>query len=193
MDLTADSDITMQDVINANDEMGVMIASGKDTLSQFSSSADMMHMVCGQLAEAEEIAATSDGIALNCNVATERSKQGNGFALGGLPVVRELAASMTRIPESVKATHASLEILGDRSRQIGEIAGTLEDFADQAILFALNTAIGAAMASDQGAGFATVADDIRALAERTTRATKKLTQVTTEIQTELTGVVRSKD
>ncbi|HEX2770707.1 MAG TPA: methyl-accepting chemotaxis protein, partial [Geobacteraceae bacterium] len=105
--------------------------------------------------------------------------------------VQETVAGMNRITERVKETAATLERLGSRSDQIGEIVGTIEDIADQTNLLALNAAIEAARAGEQGRGFAVVADEVRALAERTTKATKEIAQMIKAIQNETIGAVTS--
>jgi methyl-accepting chemotaxis protein len=103
----------------------------------------------------------------------------------------ETVASMNGIADRVKETATTLERLGSRSDQIGEIVGTIEDIADQTNLLALNAAIEAARAGEQGRGFAVVADEVRALAERTTKATKEIAQMIKAIQNETKGAIMS--
>ena len=137
----------------------------------------------------EEMSATSGDIAQNCQLAAEGSRQASMDAVSGAKVVDETIIVMTSIAGLVRNSARAVESLGSRSDQIGEIVGTIEDIADQTNLLALNAAIEAARAGEQGRGFAVVADEVRALAERTTRATREIGEMIKTIQSETKGAV----
>jgi len=137
----------------------------------------------------EEMSATSGNIAQNCQMASEGSQQASAAAVSGARVVDETISVMNSIAERVRISAKAVESLGSRSDQIGEIVGTIEDIADQTNLLALNAAIEAARAGEQGRGFAVVADEVRALAERTTRATREIGEMIKAIQQETKGAV----
>ena len=139
----------------------------------------------------EEMSATSNDISHNCSLASEISNRANQTATGGAAVVQETLVGMQNIAERVQESARTVESLGARSDQIGAIVGTIEDIADQTNLLALNAAIEAARAGEQGRGFAVVADEVRALAERTTRATREIGTMIKGIQKETGGAVSS--
>jgi methyl-accepting chemotaxis protein len=132
----------------------------------------------------EEMSATSNDIASNCHMAAESSNQASATAQNGALVVERTINGMSQIADKVRRTALAVDKLGTRSDQIGEIVATIEDIADQTNLLALNAAIEAARAGEQGRGFAVVADEVRALAERTTRATREIGEMIKAIQTE---------
>ncbi len=141
----------------------------------------------------EEMSATSSEIARNCHVAANDSAKANDAAVMGVKVVDETVNVMSRIADRVRSTAQTVETLGSRSDQIGQIIGTIEDIADQTNLLALNAAIEAARAGEQGRGFAVVADEVRALAERTTNATREIGQMIKSIQAETKSAVTAMD
>lgn len=121
----------------------------------------------------------------------ETSNRSSASANIGASIVKETIQGMGKIAEKVKGTAFTVESLGARSEQIGEIVGTIEDIADQTNLLAFNAAIEAARAGEQGRGFAVVADEVRALAERTTKSTKEISSMIKAIQTETKAAVRA--
>ena len=139
----------------------------------------------------EEMSATSGDIANNCHHAATNAGGATQKANQGAVVVGQSIDVMNNIAERVQNAAATVDALGVRSEQIGAIIGTIEDIADQTNLLALNAAIEAARAGEQGRGFAVVADEVRALAERTTRATKEIGEMIKAIQKETKDAVTS--
>ncbi|MDD2853027.1 MAG: methyl-accepting chemotaxis protein [Desulfuromonadaceae bacterium] len=137
----------------------------------------------------EEMSATSGDIAHNCLMAAEGAQRAAKSAQNGVEVVGRTVSVMEQIAERVQESAKTVGSLGARSEQIGNIIGTIEDIADQTNLLALNAAIEAARAGEQGRGFAVVADEVRALAERTTRATREIGEMIKAIQSETKGAV----
>lgn len=137
----------------------------------------------------EEMAATSAEIANNCIRTVEISNRASQTAVDGSLVVDNAVQSIQRIATKVQQSAKTVASLGTRSEQIGNIVGTIEDIADQTNLLALNAAIEAARAGEQGRGFAVVADEVRALAERTTKATREIGEMIKAIQKETQSAV----
>lgn len=162
------------------------------TAEQIATAAEEVAFQSGTAATAsEEMSATSNEISRNCGEAASSSKRASDTARGGAAVLHETLQGMEKIATNVRESARTVLNLGTRSDQIGEIVGTIEDIADQTNLLALNAAIEAARAGEQGRGFAVVADEVRALAERTTRATREIAEMIKTIQSETGGAVET--
>jgi methyl-accepting chemotaxis protein len=184
----------LRDLIGKVSQSSEMVSSAATQLSaasvQIATGAEELAAQAGTVATAsEEMAATSSEIAKNCGMAADESRSANDTALAGATVVDGSITAMLQIAERVKESAKAVESLGKRSDQIGAIIGTIEDIADQTNLLALNAAIEAARAGEHGRGFAVVADEVRALAERTTKATRETGEMIKAIQEETKGAV----
>lgn len=183
---------TIQQVADTANQVSSAAEHLQGTATQMATGAEEVASQTGTVATAsEEMAATSGEIAQNCSSAAQVSGSANDIAMAGSVVVQETINGMQRIAERVQSTALTVEALGQRSDQIGAIIGTIEDIADQTNLLALNAAIEAARAGEQGRGFAVVADEVRALAERTTKATREIGEMIKAIQQETQGAVLS--
>ncbi|MFA7405869.1 MAG: methyl-accepting chemotaxis protein [Pelobacteraceae bacterium] len=214
----ARGDLTVDVIVTGKDETGQLMAAMKEmtehlrniigqvastsnqvasaavqlnsTAEQIATGAEQVASQAGTVATAgEEMSATSGDIAQNCQMAAEGAQRATQAAVNGAEVVDKTVTVMGEISAKVQETAVTVESLGTRSDEIGKIIGTIEDIADQTNLLALNAAIEAARAGEQGRGFAVVADEVRALAERTGRATREISEMIKAIQSETRGAV----
>jgi len=187
---------SLREMITRTVDIATGIASASNQLhstsTQIATGAEEVASQTNTVATAsEEMAATSSDIARNCTMAADASQQSADAANAGATVVQETISGMGVIADRVRQTSRTIEALGTRSEQIGAIIGTIEDIADQTNLLALNAAIEAARAGEQGRGFAVVADEVRALAERTTKATREIGEMIKAIQNETRAAVKA--
>jgi methyl-accepting chemotaxis protein len=131
-----------------------------------------------------EVSNAADQVAQQCEMASMQARQAGETAEQGGKTVGEAISGMQGIEISVKSGAQTIRELGKRSEEIGQIINVIDDIAAQTNLLALNAAIEAARAGEHGRGFAVVADEVRKLADRTTKATEQITESINAIRTD---------
>lgn len=211
-DLTARADLTTKDelgqVAQAFNKMvqdfSSIIGTIRNSANEVSCASENQAKVGEQIAalsnrqteQAVSVAASIEGlnamvreVAAKAQSIAEAAHEANGMADRGQLVVNSAVKGIQEISQTVSESAAMIKSLGHRSDQIWQIVKVIKEIADQTNLLALNAAIEAARAGEQGRGFAVVADEVRKLAERTASATSEISDMISAVQSETSNAV----
>ncbi|WP_323066411.1 methyl-accepting chemotaxis protein [Aeromonas jandaei] len=218
--LQKEQDLTVAVPIIRNDEFGIVAHALNDMVSYFRKLIGEMYEVAEELSTGaeelnnlglnslekisqqrletdqsvtamNEMSATVNEIAQNTNHAAISARQAENKAEDGQVVVKETIENMAQLSEQLQDTSKTLQNLANESENINQVMGVIRAIAEQTNLLALNAAIEAARAGEQGRGFAVVADEVRVLAQRTQNSTGEIENTVNRLQHNANQAVES--
>lgn len=180
----------LENVARVSDSVGGLAASSSQVAS---SSAQQSEAASAMAASVEQMTVSISHVSDSAQDALALSRKSGELSAQGGEVIHRAVDEMNQIAGTVRQASAAIDSLGQQSDQITSVVQVIKEVADQTNLLALNAAIEAARAGEQGRGFAVVADEVRKLAERTTKATEEIAAMVNSIQESARSAVTTMD
>ncbi|WOD10415.1 methyl-accepting chemotaxis protein [Pseudomonas sp. NyZ704] len=222
MGQVAGGDMTVQVEVDSRDELGALASEFNDTVERIrelirqvsqtagevhqqsqqveSISSESSHAVASQRSQIEQVAtamnemsATSQEVARSAALAVTSAEQVNTETLNGRKLVESSVEGIGKLAGEIENSVKVINKLADDSSSISRVLEVIKGVAEQTNLLALNAAIEAARAGEQGRGFAVVADEVRTLARRTQQSTEEIEQMIARLQEGVSGAVKAMD
>ncbi|MFT6464165.1 MAG: methyl-accepting chemotaxis protein [Halopseudomonas sp.] len=216
----AGGDMTVQVEVDSRDELGALASEFNDTVERIrelirqvsqtagevhqqsqqveSISSESSHAVASQRSQIEQVAtamnemsATSQEVARSAALAVTSAEQVNTETLNGRKLVESSVEGIGKLAGEIENSVKVINKLADDSSSISRVLEVIKGVAEQTNLLALNAAIEAARAGEQGRGFAVVADEVRTLARRTQQSTEEIEQMIARLQEGVSGAVKA--
>lgn len=182
----------ISDVVDTTLQIGTTTQQSKVAAQQTRTSSDAQFREVDLVATAsEEMTQTASLVVQNAEVAVQAAEKANAVAASGQNVIEQSQSEMIRLVDRMTAAVPVVEELATNNANITEILSVIEGISEQTNLLALNAAIEAARAGEQGRGFAVVADEVRNLASRTQESVGEIRKVIENVQSGTRDVVKA--